>query len=152
MTDVISKAVNKGIIIIILVLLILVLIFAFLLKTSQSQEVIITTDKTEYGLNEVLTITVKNNLTDSICLSPCSLGLLEKKNGQWEIYDYEECKKPDECLERIEPKQAKSFEFDIYATEPGLHRMVLPSCINCQLGDDFREDERFYSNEFTISR
>jgi len=143
---------NKKILIGILLVLILFLIFSFLTKDRQEaeKEVIITTDKKEYGSNEALTMTVKNNLTNSICFSPCSLGLLEKKNGQWEIYNYEECKKPDECLERIESNQVKSFEFDIYAIEPGLHRINLPTCIDCQIGEVFREDQIFYSNEFTI--
>ncbi len=151
MTDVISNAINKGIIIIIIVFIVLVLLVAFFLNSSRVPgEVVIITDKTGYALGETLIMNINNNLAENICFSPCSLGLLEKKNAQWETYLYEECKKADECLEIIEPRQVRAFEFDISMIEFGLHRIVMPACINCRPGDDFREDQIFYSNEFTI--
>lgn len=144
---------NKKILIGILLVLFLVLVFVLLQK--EPQEVMITTDKPEYRLGEDLTITinVENNLTDSICFSPLcsSFGLLEKKNGEWENLPFEECQKPYRAEECIEPKQVKAFEFStLPELKPGLYRIPVFFCINCEADQTFEEDSRFYSNEFTI--
>lgn len=139
---------KKKIFIGILLILLLALILVFSLRSSQ--KVTVTTDKSEYDLGEVLRLTVRNNLTDSICFSPCSFGRFEIKKEEWQMYLYEECKKPDETERCIEPRQAKGFELIVSVAEPGLHRIVVPSCFNCQAGERFEEDERLYSNEFTI--
>jgi len=139
---------NKKLLIGILLVLLLVLVLGFLLKSPH--EITITTDRTEYSLGEAPTITIKNNLTSNICLSSCYPYYLEKNSGEWKTYLYEECKKPDLVEICIEPNQAKGLELIISAADPGLHRVALPSCVNCQVGEKFEENERFYSNEFTI--
>lgn len=139
---------NKKLLIGILVALLLVLVF--LLKAPQ--EVIVTTEKTEYGLGEAPTMTIRNNLASNICISSCYPYYLEKNNGEWNSYLYEECKEPDLVEMCIESNHAKSLELIISATDSGLHRIAVPFCVNCQVGEKFEENERFYSNEFTIGR
>jgi hypothetical protein len=141
---------NKKLLIGILLILLLILVLSFLWRAPQ--EVIITTDRTEYNLGEAPTMTIKNNLTSNICISSCYPYYLEKNNGEWENYLYEECGEPDLVEMCIEPKQAKGLELIISVTDPGLHRIAVPSCVNCQVGERFGENERFYSNEFTIGR
>ena len=139
---------NKKIIIVILLVLFLVLAFSFLRKTPG--EVTIITDQTEYKSGEAPTMTIKNNLSSSICFSSCYPYYLERNNGQWKSYPYAECGEPDLVEKCIEPDQAKGFELIVSLTETGLHRIAVPSCVNCQIGEKFEENERFYSNEFTI--
>jgi len=142
--------VNKKLIIGILLALLLILVLGFLLKTPQ--EVIVTTDQVGYASGETPIMTIKNNLTSNICFSSCYPYYLEKKNGEWESYLYEECEKPDLVENCVEPKQTKSFKFTIPAIGSGFHRIAVPSCLDCQIGQTFEENERFYSNEFTIDR
>ena len=141
---------NKKIIIIFLVI-ILILVVGFLLKPKAPRELTITTDKTEYALGEAPTITIKNNLASSICLSSCYPYYLEKNNGEWKNYLYEKCGEPDLVEICIESNQVKGLELIVPALQAGLHKIAVPSCLNCQIGQPFKEDQRFYSNEFTIT-
>lgn len=146
---------NKKIIIGVFLVLILVLVLVFLLKTpllKTPQEVIITTDQTEYASGEAPVMTIKNNLTSNICLSSCYPYYLEKNNGEWKNYLYEKCEEPDLVEICIESNQVKGLELIVPALQAGLHKIVVPSCLNCQIGQPFKEDQRFYSNEFTIGR
>jgi len=139
---------NKKLFIGILLALLLVLVFGFLLKAPQ--EIIITTDRAEYNLGEELTMTIRNNLASNVCLSSCYPYRLEKNNGEWKSYPYEECKEPDLVESCVEPNQTKGLKLTIPAVASGLHRIAVPSCLDCQIGEKFEENERFYSNEFTI--
>jgi len=143
---------NKKLLIVILVALLLILVFGFLLKTPPTLEerVIITTDRTEYSLGQAPTMTIKNNLTTNICISSCYPYYLQKNNGEWKNYLYEECGDPDLVEMCIEPNQTKSLELIISVTDSGLHRITVPFCVDCQIGEEFEENEKFYSNEFTI--
>lgn len=146
---------NKKILIGILLALILVLIFSFVSRNVQNpeKEVKITTDRTEYGSAEVPRLTIKNNLTDSICLSDCYPYYLEIKKEEWERYLYEECEKPDLVRECIASNESKDIELIINASlPPGLHRVVMSACLGCQIKEDFKKDLIFQSNEFTIGQ
>ena len=140
---------NKKILIVILVVLLLVLVLGFLLKAPQ-KEVIITTNRTEYSLGQAPTMIIRNNLASNICISSCYSYYLQKNNGEWVNYLYEECGEPDLAELCIEPNQAKSLELIISVTDSGLHRITVPFCVDCQIGEEFEENEKFYSNEFTI--
>lgn len=139
---------DKKLLIGILAVVVLVLVFGFFWE--ESQEAIITTDKAVYGAGELPVITVKNNLDGNICLSSCYPYYLEKKNSDWQSYSYGECPEPDLIKRCVEPKEAMGMELKIQALEPGLHRVALPACLNCQVGAEFTENKKFYSNEFTI--
>jgi hypothetical protein len=139
---------NKKIIIVILLVILLVLAFNFLRKTPG--EVTITTDQTEYESGEAPTMTIENSLSSNICFSSCYPYYLEKNNGQWKSYPYAECEELDLVEKCIESDQAKGFELVVSLIETGLHRIAVPSCVDCQIGEKFEENRRFYSNEFTI--
>jgi hypothetical protein len=144
---------KKNLIIILIVLLLLLTAIFLREKPSQvsiATKVPITTNKTEYGLEEFPIITIKNNLAGDICFSQCYRYYLEKENGEWESYLYEECKESDLIKRCIEPKAAIGLELLIDAPKSGWHRIALPACLNCQIGDYFKEEQKFYSNEFLI--
>jgi len=142
---------NKSLLIRILVILLLLLVFGFLWKAPR--EVIITTDQAIYDLDESPIITIQNNLTDSICFSECYRYYLEKKNEVWESYLYGECAESDLIKRCLEPEKSMGLELIIKDIKPkfGSHRVTVPVCINCQIGEEFKESQRFYSNQFIIS-
>ena len=116
----------------------------------QKAEVSIVTDKTEYEKGKTLRVKIKNNLWEHICFSSCYPYYLEKKNEKWESYQYVDCYDFDSNGKCISPGQTKAFELTLPGVPDGLHRLALPVCIDCKSEDSFREDKRFYSNEFTI--
>jgi hypothetical protein len=134
-----------------LIILVLVSVFLIWWKYQISGNVSIVTDKKEYEIEEVLKLTIENNLNKNICFSSCYPYYLERKNGEWKSYPYGKCQKTDLVINCIKPGEKKAFQIDdlSYAKE-GLHRLSIPVCINCKLVDPFKEEKRFYSNEFRI--
>lgn len=116
----------------------------------QKEEVLITIDKTEYEAGENLKVKIKNNFREQICFSSCYPYLLERKNEKWESYKYVECQRFHGNGYCIEAKKEKDFELTLPQVPDGLHRLVIPICISCKSEDTFKEDKRFYLNEFTI--
>ena len=110
----------------------------------------ISTNKKDYGNGESLIVTIKNTLKESICFSCCYPYYLEKNNGQWTSYHYGECEKEDVNEICVEQGQIKSFEIDLVFLEEGIHRLALPACSGCIIGEEFKEIKRFYSNEFSV--
>ncbi|GAI12085.1 unnamed protein product, partial [marine sediment metagenome] len=51
----------------------------------------------------------------------------------------------------IDSRQVKAFELTAPSIEEGLHRLIISTCIGCNLEEVFREDQKFYSNEFIIN-
>lgn len=145
--------INKRILII-LVLLVLILsglviwqLQKYLVKIGG---VPILTDKIEYAKGEILRVSVQNNLNKTICFSSCYSYLLEKKLGVWESYQYAACQKADTNQNCINPGDKKAFEFNLSSVAEGLHRIAIPVCFNCKEGEEFKENKRFYSNEFKV--
>jgi len=140
----------------ILILIGIFVVFIFVLGISlviQSRQVNVGTDKTEYLKSENLRLTIKNNLKEkeNICFSSCYPYYLERKDRKWEFYPYGECQRTDLIERCIEPADSKTFEINLSSwVKEGLHRIRLPICINCKIGDEFKESKRFYSNGFTI--
>jgi len=109
------------------------------------------TDKGEYKLNDNLKLMIKNGSTKKICFSSCYPYHLErKKDHQWENYKYVECYDFDSNGNCIEARKEKAFELAIPKVPTGSHRLAFPICIDCGSTEEFREDQRFYSNEFVI--
>lgn len=139
----------------IIIIILLVVIWGGLVwqerdQTANAAPVSIKTDKSEYAKNDPLKIAIKNNLGESICFSSCYPYYWEKKDGGWKIYSYSQCDKSninDICLTA---HQAKFFEIDLSFLTAGIHRLVVPVCLDCKNKDGFREDNKFYSNEFLI--
>jgi len=117
---------------------------------AKTAPVLIKTDKTEYDKNSVLKIAIKNNLGENICFSSCYPYYIEKKDGGWESYSYSNCPQSDINDICLSAHQAKFFEINLSFITDGLHRLAIPACLNCKNKDTFKEDTKFYSNEFSV--
>jgi len=121
----------------------------FLVGKSQDFEVSV--ENSMYSKNESLRLKIKNNfLNKEFCFSSCFPYFLEKKNDDWNEYSYAECPFPDRIEKCIKPRQLKAFIINLPQTEEGLHRLSIPACYNCNIGQVFHEDTRFFSDEFRI--
>ena len=135
---------------ILLVIILLILWMGWKGYQLEKGEVLIITDKTEYEAGGNLKVKIKNNFSKQICFSSCYPYLLEKKNEKWESYKYVECQKFNGNGHCLKAGQLKAFELTLPKVSEGLHRLAIPICIGCKSEDIFREDKRFYSNEFTV--
>lgn len=118
--------------------------------TLETVSVFVRTDRIEYNKNDALKVIIENNLGKSICFSSCYPYYLEKKNGGWESYSYSKCSKSDINDICLVGHQAKFFEIGLSFITEGIHRLAVPVCLNCKDRDSFREDNKFYSNEFKV--
>jgi len=116
----------------------------------QKGEISIITDKTEYESGGILKVKIKNNFGENICFSSCYPYLLESKNEKWESYKYVECQDFNGNGHCLKAGELKAFELTLPQAVKGPHRLAIPICLGCKIEDPFREDKRFYSNEFTI--
>jgi hypothetical protein len=111
----------------------------------------IVTDKTEYGKTDFLKLAIKNNLPEKVCFSSCYPYYLEKKDGNsWDMYSYSQCDKSNVTDKCVDPHQSKFFQIDLNLLTAGIHRLIIPTCLNCKVQDNFRKDSEFYSNEFIV--
>ena len=145
---------KKDILIIIggLALLIFIVLIVFLIfpKTPKEKNINVLTDKTEYMAGEVLKIKIDNNLKESICFSSCYPYYIQKKNDNWEDYYYVDCSKENITEKCVEPKQIKAFELTLPKIEEGFHRLSISACVGCRFNEKFKEDQKFYSNNFIV--
>ena len=110
----------------------------------------IITDKTEYEAGSNLKVKIKNNFGEQICFSSCYPYLLESKNEKWESYKYIECQKFNGNGHCIKAGDLKAFELTLPQVPEGLHRLAIPVCFDCKSEESFKEEQKFYSNEFWI--
>lgn len=144
---------QKIFIVSIVITLVLISIVSWLVWKSyqlQKGEVLISTDKTEYGKAGTLTAKIKNGFNEQICFSSCYPYLLERKNENWDSYQYNNCSEPSGNGSCVGAKEEKNFELALPEVPGGLHRLSIPVCVNCKKEDSFKEDKKFYSNEFLI--
>lgn len=134
------------------ILAIVILVGGFLVwKIYQAGgNILIQTDKSEYQAGDNLKVKIKNNFRKTISFSSCYPYYLERKSEKWESYNYAECQDINENWHYIEPQKEKAFEITLPEVSVGLHRLAIPICIGCKEIESFREDKRFYSNEFLI--
>jgi len=139
-------------ILIIVFLILFVIIFWMGWKGYQLQkrDLSIVTDKTEYESGGILKVKIKNNFGEQICFSSCYPYYLEIKNEEWKSYKYVECQKLNGNGHCMKAGELKAFELTLPQISDGSHRLAIPVCIDCQNEDTFKEDMRFYSNEFSI--
>jgi hypothetical protein len=116
----------------------------------QQVGVIIDTDKTEYKGGEVLRLRIENDFLENICFSSCYPYYLERKDGKWESYKYVECRRFDGNGHCIDAQDEKFFELTLPKVKKGIHRLSVPVCGGCASTEEFKEEKRFYSNEFLI--
>jgi hypothetical protein len=145
-----AKQVFIRLIIIIVVLLLIIGWMGWKGYRLRKEGILIVTDKDEYTAGENLKVKIKNNFGKQICFSSCYPYLLENKNKNWRNYKYAKCQRfngNDHC---IRAGDLKAFELTLPEAIKGVHRLAIPVCIGCKESDTFREDKKFYSNEFTI--
>jgi len=114
------------------------------------ERITIVTDKEEYKPEDNLKVVIRNDSSQKICFSSCYPYYLERRNGQWESYKYVECFDFDSNGNCIQAKKEQAFELILPKVEEGLHRLAIPVCMGCESAEEFKEDQRFYSNEFWI--
>jgi hypothetical protein len=114
-------------------------------------DVLISTDKGEYKKEESIIVEIENKTNKQICFSSCYPYYLEKKDGNWKSYLYDNCPKVDLTINCIKVKDKKFFQIeDLSYTQEGIHRLAIPLCVGCNLVENFKESKRVYSNEFLI--
>jgi hypothetical protein len=142
---------KTSILILILVIIIAISFLWFLWERLKTPGIVsFTTDKIEYEKGEVLKLKVKNDSLAKICFSTCYPYYLERKNSNWESYKYEECQSFNGNGHCLEAGKEKAFELTLPNVPAGVHRLAIPVCSDCKDETVFVEEERFYSNEFTI--
>ena len=125
----------------------------FLALTKKNEDLTASTDRKNYERGEYLAVDIKNEMSENICFSSCYPYLLEsEKMGAWMVYPYIKCRKKDLIEKCLKPKNFKLFELNLRTleTKKGNHRMSIPICINCKIGEKFRTMRKFYSNNFKI--
>ena len=147
---------KKKFLIMVGVIIVLIIITLIALSKSPKEQLVkvnIITEKAEYEIGDIMKINVENKLDKSICFSSCYPYYLEKKNEKWETYRYTNCSNSDLVKSCVEPGEVNGRELNIPLTEivkAGFHRLAIPVCVGCNIQDEFREDQRFYSNEFNV--
>ena len=111
------------------------------------------TNKREYAAGSSLDVGIQSNLGKAICFSSCYPYLLQKEedgNGNWQNYTNAECLSSDVVSTCVPDKGFKEFRLSLDSVETGAHRMMIPICLDCQIGQGFRQDEILYSNIFQV--
>ena len=123
-------------------------------RTTEIAKVVeITLDKQEYETDSDLRLKIKNNLDKKICFSSCYPYYLDKKREQdWKGYSYPECETNNLAEICLNPGETKAFEFSLLSfSSKGTHRVSIPTCSECNIGQEFKQEKCFYSNEFFIN-
>ena len=131
------------------VLIIVVVVAAFTGK-KELGSVTILTDKDNYKIGEALKVKINNQLDEAICFSSCYPYYIQKKGISWENYDYIECPEDDLAEKCVGPNEVKAFELDLPEIDHGMHRLAVSACLGCNIQDKFKEDQKFYSNQFIV--
>lgn len=133
-----------------LVLLGLIILVAFLIPPNVPEEVNVITDAREYRIGDVLKVKIENNLKENICFSSCYPYNIEKENGEWSSYQYENCSDSNLNENCISPREIRAFELVIPFIDTGSHRLGISACIGCNADEAFEQGQKFYSNDFLI--
>jgi len=143
------------------VLVYALLIFTFLggvflySNSGKEKELVKTfTEKKRYSATEELKVEIKNNMEESVCFSSCYPYFMQSEEGIWSNYLYPQCEKKNLVENCIEPNDTKAFGILLNEmfVKPALHRLAIPACIGCIVGDQFRVDKILYTNEFEIKK
>jgi len=128
----------------------LIILAVLLIPPKVPEEVNIITNAGEYGIGDVLKVKIENNLKESICFSSCYPYNIEKKNGEWNSYQYEDCLDSNLNESCIDSRQVKAFELVVPSINTGFHRLGISACIGCNANEVFKQGQKFYSNDFLI--
>ena len=130
------------------ILVIIILLSIFIPRNVESVNIL--TDNENYDIGDILKVKIENNTENNICFSACYPYYFEKKESTWNNYRYQKCLKDDIIENCVSPNEVKAFEIKIPLLEKGVHRIVIPLCVQCNTDNPFNENDRFYSNEFII--
>lgn len=112
------------------------------------------TEKKSYSVSDELKVEIKNNMKDKVCFSSCYPYLMQTKDGGWENYNYSQCDEQNKVEACVDSNGLKAFAISLKEMfiQPALHRLAIPACIGCAVGEQFRVDKILYSNEFEIKK
>lgn len=128
--------------------------FLYFGAVDNGDAISIFTEKKRYSADEELRVEIKNDTEEKICFSSCYPYFMQADGGTWGNYPYAECEKENMAETCIDPGDLKAFAISLNRmfVRPTLHRLAIPACIGCALGDEFRVDKILYSNEFKITK
>ncbi len=136
-----------------LVLVIVAGIFWFI-GSNKEKDIVILTDKGDYSSVGELKLKVENGTGKEVCFSSCYPYSIQGKGDGWGNYAYSGCDKEDTVSTCVDPKGTKAFAITLgdFNLDYDYHRLAIPACIGCAVGDKFRADKTFYSNEFLVNK
>lgn len=110
------------------------------------------TEKPDYLQMEELKVEIENRENNVMCFSSCYPYAVQTKSNGWSNYAYSQCDKENVAEDCVYPNQSKAFAIPLSEMflEPATHRLVIPVCVGCAIGEQFRVDKIIYSNEFVI--
>lgn len=122
--------------------------------SAESGSIIALIDKYDYSHADKLRVEIENKEGKSICFSSCYPYVLQMKNIGWNDYSYSGCEEQNVAEICIDPGQLKAFEIPLneISLKPAVHRLAIPACIGCAIGEQFRVDKIIYSSEFEIKK
>jgi hypothetical protein len=112
--------------------------------------VVVLTDKAEYVSGDELRIKIENKKNEKVCFSSCYPYYLQREEGIWNSYQYEDCMKKNIVENCVEPQNVKAFELTLPTLRKGTHRLLLSACVGCEMEQAFKKEENLFSNEFII--
>jgi len=124
-------------------------------KNGPSAEIVkVFTEKNSYSQTEELKVEIVNSESEAICFSSCYPYVMQTKNNGWDIYHYPQCEKENIAETCIPSGQLKAFAISLNETflDVTNHRLAIPVCVGCVIGEQFRVDKIIYSNEFEIKK
>jgi hypothetical protein len=124
-------------------------------KNNASAEIIKAfTEKNNYSVSDELKVEIENKESQTVCFSSCYPYIIQIKKDTWDNYSYPQCDKENVAETCINPNQSKAFAIALneMSLEPTMHRLAIPACIGCAIGEQFRVDKIIYSNEFEIKK
>jgi len=149
-----SKISNKIKIFLILAIVVISISGFLAIKKQKSlkgaHEVVVTVYNQVYQQGSNPQLKIENYLGASICFSTNVPYYLEKKVGEeWKEYKCLELGGKDIITKCMNPEDIRAFEL-ISPIGKGFHKIAIPVCLDCKLGQEFKESERFYSDLFVI--
>ena len=139
-------------IIVLSVLILIVVIGTNFGLFNSSEKIVVSTNKQNYQIEDLLKVQIENNSNDDFCFSSCYPYYIERESEKgWESYSYEKCTSDDLVDKCLNTKEEKAFQFTLPFLEKGLHRLAIPVCVSCNILESFEQEKWIYSNEFIIN-
>lgn len=134
------------------VTLVLIGVVAFSWGRKSSQPPLsVELNKQMYNQGEEVRITIRNNSFKQACFSSCYPYYLQRKEGEWENYNYPSCPEQDVNIPCISASETKKFKFNLFqGLHDGLHRLAIPINERGEKGKQFEEDRKVHTDPFEV--